>query len=315
MSLAAVGTAYLCSDPAADPRAFRNALGQYGTGVAVITALAGDRPVGMTVNSFAAVSLDPPLVLWSVRNDSGRAGAFLEAEGFTVNVLASDQVAVAGAVAATRTEGSAFDEFAWAPGRGGVPLVEGALARLECTLHAVLDGGDHRILVGRVEQCSVAEAEPLLFVQGGYATAAALPSPAEESAEHRPGAGANQFAHLVTAASHRLSKAFDTHRAEFGLGVATSRVLKRLADGPQTFDHLVRACYVGPRAVEDALTELVADGLVSASGEVWSQTPRGSQVRAAVAARAARFTDEALAQIPESDVAAALRVLTALAAD
>lgn len=310
--------AYEVSVPEQDGRAFRNALGQYGTGVAVITALQGQTPWGMTVNSFAAVSLDPPLVLWSIRNDSSRAPVFVGAEHFAVNVLAAEQMEVARAVATAGSGSETFDSFAWEPGEQGVPLVTGALARLECRLHEVVDGGDHRILVGRVERCSVTDGQPLLFVQGGYATAEALTAPDVETVPGPRMAEQGEpapFAQLVTAASHRLSRAFDQHRARFGLGVASSRVLKRLGSGPMTLDDLVASCFLGPRAVEDALSELVESSLVRRDGDVWHQTPDGRRVRQQVAESARRFNDQALDGLPEADVAAAHRVLAALARD
>lgn len=310
--------AYEASVPAEDSRAFRNALGQYGTGVAVITTLRDGVPVGMTVNSFAAVSLDPPLVLWSIRNDSGRAPAFVEADSFVVNVLAADQMEVARVVATAGSGPEAFEAIAWTPGADGVPLVDGALARLECRLHEVADGGDHRILVGHVERCSVTDGQPLLFVQGGYALPEPLlPGDAGGAAEPQYGAPGEPapFAQLVTAASHRLSRAFDEHRARFGLGVASSRVLKRLSAGPMTCDQLVATCFLGPRAVEDALSELVDAGLVSRSGASYRQTTDGRLVRRQVAESARRFNESALEGLPEADVAAAHRVLAALVAE
>ena len=115
-----------------DPRELRNALGRFATGVAVVTTRAADgRPMGLTVNSVAAVSLEPPLVAWSLATRSGSLPAFLAAPYFALNVLAENQEDIsrrfAGTPAADRYTG-----VAWAPGLGGVPLLEGCLARLEC---------------------------------------------------------------------------------------------------------------------------------------------------------------------------------------
>lgn len=310
--------AYEVSDPAEDTRAFRNALGQYGTGVAVITAVHEGRPVAMTVNSFAAVSLDPPLVLWSLRNDSSRAPAFLAAHRFAVNVLAADQMEVARAVAVSGADG-ALAGVDWTEGVGGEALVDGAVARFECRVHDVLAGGDHQILVGRVDRCSVSEAEPLLFVQGGYATPEPLTQErADTGVQALPQGDADEpapFAQLVTAASHRLSRSFDEVRARYGLGVASSRVLKRLGGGPLDVDALATTSYLGPRVVEDALSELLDNGLVARVGDRFHQTPAGHDLREQVAESARRFNDAALAGLPEADVAAAQRVLAALARD
>lgn len=314
--VAAPGAGYQISDPGQDRRAFRSALGQYGTGVAVITTLNGGLPVGMTVNSFAAVSLDPPLILWSVQNTSGRAPAFVGAQHFAVNVLSADQVDVSRIVASPQSGTGAFEQIEWTEGLAGVPLIEGAIARFECRTYDVLPGGDHQILVGHVERCAVAEGEPLLFVQGGYASASfpssgtgAAASTEDTSPESEPA----PFAQLVTAVNHRLSREFDEHRSRFGLSVGSSRVLKRLSTGPQTVDELVSSAFLGPQAIEDALSELIEENLVEVTGSGFRQTPEGRSLRLQVAENARRFNEAALSGIPEADVEAAYRVLTALA--
>lgn len=315
--VAAPGAEYHISDPVQDRRAFRSALGQYGTGVAVITTLNGGLPVGMTVNSFAAVSLDPPLILWSVQNTSGRAPAFVGAQHFAVNVLSADQVDVSRIVASPQGGTGAFEQIAWTEGLAGVPLIEGAIARFECRTYDVLPGGDHQILVGHVERCAVAEGEPLLFVQGGYAASAPFPSsgPGSEATteETSPESEPAPFAQLVTAVNHRLSREFDEHRSRFGLSAGSGRVLKRLSTGPQTVDELVSSAFLGPQAIEDALSELIEENLVEVTGSGFRQTPQGRALRRQVAENARRFNEAALSGIPEADVEAAHRVLTALA--
>lgn len=314
--IAAPGTGYQVSDPLQDGRAFRSALGQYGTGVAVITTLNGGRPVGMTVNSFAAVSLDPPLILWSVQNSSGRAPAFAGAQHFAVNVLSADQLDISRIVASPQSGTGAFEQIEWTEGLAGVPLIEGAIARFECRTYDVLPGGDHQILVGHVERCAVAEGEPLLFVQGSYAASAPYSASGPEAATAAAGAPESEpapFAQLVTAVNHRLSREFDEHRSRFGLSVGSSRVLKRLSTGPQTVDELVTSAFLGPQAIEDALSELIEANLVEDTGSGFRQTPDGRDLRRQVAENARRFNEAALSGIPEADVEAAHRVLSALA--
>ncbi|WP_262107323.1 flavin reductase [Arthrobacter sp. Marseille-P9274] len=317
---AAPSLEYVASEPLKDIRAFRSALGQYGTGVAVITAMCDGRPVGMTVNSFAAVSLDPPLILWSVQNASGRAAAFTAAAHFAVNVLAAEQVDISRVVASPMAGIDPFDGIAWTEGMEGAPLIDEAIARFECRTHNVLPGGDHQIILGRVERCTVTEGEPLLFVQGAYATSQSFPA---STAAHGPAAasaGASdsdqaQFAQLVTTVNHRLQRNFDEHRSRFGLTVASSRVLKRLSAGPQMVQELVESAFLGPQAIEDALSQLSERGLVETDGPVYCQTQAGRALREEVAEDARRFNEATLAGLPESDVAAAHRVLMALAHD
>lgn len=152
--------------PGDDPRAFRTALGSFATGVTVVTARGPDgEPVGITANSFASVSLDPPLVLWSPARASRRFTAFAGAEHFAIHVLAQDQQAVCDAF--VRAQGG-FDAVPWTEGPEGLPLLEGGLARFLCRRQGVLDGGDHAILLGRVWAAARRDGTPLVFQAGRY---------------------------------------------------------------------------------------------------------------------------------------------------
>lgn len=163
-------------DTALDPRSLRSALGRFATGVAVVTTVApGDgTPIGLTVNSFSSVSLDPPLVLWSLMRRSSSLPVFLDVARFAVNILATDQQDVA-----NRFASRLVDRFAgldWEAGLGGVPLLPGCLARFECATHRTVEAGDHVMVLGRVERFEHAEGLPLLFFSSRYA---ALRSDAE----------------------------------------------------------------------------------------------------------------------------------------
>lgn len=150
-------------DPGTDPMAFRRALGSFATGVTVVTAPSPDGPAGITANSFASLSLDPPLVLWSPAKSSKRYPLFVAAPHFAIHVLAGDQLEVCRAF--TRSV-SAFDRVAWREGPHGVPLIEGVAARFDCALEATHDGGDHAIVVGRVLRATGGPAAPLIFHGG-----------------------------------------------------------------------------------------------------------------------------------------------------
>ncbi len=149
--------------PADDARGFRDALGAFATGVTIVTAAGPDGPAGITANSFASVSLDPPLVLWSPGKASSRYPIFSGAERFAIHVLAEEQWQVAQGF--TR----ALDAFAgldWARDADGVPLIADCLARFDCAREAVHDAGDHAIVVGRVLGAARRPGAALLF-QGG----------------------------------------------------------------------------------------------------------------------------------------------------
>jgi flavin reductase (DIM6/NTAB) family NADH-FMN oxidoreductase RutF len=150
-------------------RSFRTALGRFATGVTVITTRTpGGKLEGLTANSFSAVSLDPPLVLWSLKQHAPSLKSFLEAGYFAVNVLEAGQVALARHFAAPRRD--KFDDLPYVAGLGGCPLLPGTLAAFECSTHATLDGGDHVIFLGRVHRASHGDGEPLIFSAGRYCT-------------------------------------------------------------------------------------------------------------------------------------------------
>jgi flavin reductase (DIM6/NTAB) family NADH-FMN oxidoreductase RutF len=150
-----------------DPRDFRNALGTYATGVTIITAAGADgKPYGITCNSFASVSLNPPLVLWSLVLYSSSLGAFENASHFAVSVLGASQQELA-----TRFAKSSDDKFTgveWRPGLGNAPILADSVANFQCRVANRYYGGDHVIFLGAVEAYSYSRKEPLLFARGGY---------------------------------------------------------------------------------------------------------------------------------------------------
>ena len=158
--------------PEEDTRAFRDALGRFATGVTVVTVLGDDGPMGMTANSFASVSLDPPLVLWSPARSSSRFERFAGAVNYAIHVLDADQIDLS---ARFSRGGAGFDGLAYRSTPEGVPLLAGALARFDCRVHAVHEGGDHAIVVGRVLRASARAGDPLLFALGRFGRFGPLP--------------------------------------------------------------------------------------------------------------------------------------------
>ncbi len=152
--------------PHIDPRAFRDALGQFPTGVTVVTARGKDgRPFGVTVNSFSSLSLDPPLVLWSLANHSGTYSSFMEAGHFAIHVLAEGQEHLCRQFA--RSGIDRFGDVKLEEGLGGVPLLPDVAALFECRSLYRHWGGDHVIFVGRVDRCRKwPDRKPLVFHQG-----------------------------------------------------------------------------------------------------------------------------------------------------
>lgn len=150
-----------------DARHLRNALGRFTTGVTIVTCCDADgRFVGLTANSFNSLSLDPPLVLWSLRSASPALTAFMAAPRFAVNVLSEAQVDLSRRFA-SRSE-DRFDEGAWALGEQGAPVLGGCAAVFECESVSHQEAGDHQLFIGRVLACAESPVPPLLFQAGHY---------------------------------------------------------------------------------------------------------------------------------------------------
>lgn len=152
------------------PEDFRAVLGRFATGVTVVTTKASDGAfVGLTVSSFASVSLDPPLVLFCLDRDAGSLPAFLAADCFAVNILGAAQETVSTRFA--DPDAPRFSPDRVEPWVTGAPVLSDALAALDCTVSARHDGGDHVIMVGRVQRAGVlSDTEPLVYWRGGYRT-------------------------------------------------------------------------------------------------------------------------------------------------
>ena len=153
---------------AIDPALFRETLGHYPTGVAVVTAIAETgKPVAMVVGTFSSVSLDPPLIAFFPASTSKSFKQLRTARTFAVNVLAADQEPLCRQLATSAAD--KFDDVRWRPGPLGSPVLDGAVSWIECTFEQIREAGDHYIVLGRVHDLAVERSTlPLLFFQGGY---------------------------------------------------------------------------------------------------------------------------------------------------
>jgi flavin reductase (DIM6/NTAB) family NADH-FMN oxidoreductase RutF/DNA-binding IclR family transcriptional regulator len=152
----------------ANPQWFRQVMGRYPTGVALISSTENDgTPVGMVVGTFTSVSLDPPLVAFLPARTSTSWPRIRATGRFAVNILGAGQEDVCRAFSSKT--GSKYENMPWHPSASGAPFLEQAVAWLDCTIESVMDAGDHEIVLGRVEAMDIASLDlPLLFFQGGY---------------------------------------------------------------------------------------------------------------------------------------------------
>ncbi len=150
-------------------RSLRDAFGQFATGVTVVTALdENDNPVGLTANSFASVSLEPPLVSWCIDKGSTRFSEFADAQHFTISVLSAEQQELSNLFAMRSWDDTVFSDTEWSSGHHNVPQLPGVSARFHCETAHVYEGGDHLIIVGAVLDYECDPKEALLFFQGDY---------------------------------------------------------------------------------------------------------------------------------------------------
>jgi flavin reductase (DIM6/NTAB) family NADH-FMN oxidoreductase RutF len=149
---------------------FRSALGMFATGVTIVTSRDVDgTPVGLTANSFNSVSLEPPLVLWSLARSAGSMPAFERGSHYAINILAADQHALAERFASKSAD--RFGDMTFREGAGGAPILDGSAAVFECFNRSRYEEGDHVIFVGEVERCEWrAGSQPLIFHGGRYFT-------------------------------------------------------------------------------------------------------------------------------------------------
>ena len=156
-------------------RRFRDVLARFASGITVVTSMSNGQPVGLTCQSFSSVSLDPPLVLF-IPAKTSRAWPLIQRSGkFCVNFLAADQADLSNTMASRGTD--KFADVDWTPSaQTGSPMLPGALAQVDCTIHAVHEAGDHYVVLGRVLDLVVqddAHEDPLLYYRGEYRTTGA----------------------------------------------------------------------------------------------------------------------------------------------
>jgi flavin reductase (DIM6/NTAB) family NADH-FMN oxidoreductase RutF/DNA-binding MarR family transcriptional regulator len=226
-----------------DTRAFRSALGNFATGVTIVTTRdANGEYVGVTANSFNSVSMDPPLVLWSLDKRAHSLQAYVTSEHFVVNILAADQVSLSNRFA-TSTTADKFRGVSFTEGIGGAPILDGCAAHFQCRKSFTYEGGDHLILVGEVVTFESSGRSGLVFHKGAYAVS--QPHPVSDVAETRPEAGdgfvEEYLNYLLTQTAERFRAQFQVVLDKAGVHQFEWRILCCLAENNEglTFERLL----------------------------------------------------------------------------
>ncbi|QDX81406.1 hypothetical protein B9N43_09205 [Denitratisoma sp. DHT3] len=300
------------SRPTIDARDFRTALGSFATGVTVITTRAADgTPVGLTANSFNSVSLEPPMVLWSLARTAKSMPVFEQAQHFAVHVLAADQADLS--VRFARSGGDKFAHVALESGIAGLPLLPGCAARFQCKTSFRHDGGDHLIFVGEVLEFDCNQRAPLIYHAGQYALSARRGEMDEPRSARMAGSfGEDHLGYLLSRASHHFYQ--PVRRQVHALGLSDDAYsLLSLLTLRQTMSHQDAMALLGQGA--NATAALLADigdmGLVARdeAGEPrYRLTDKGRDVTLHLMAASKARESEVLSVLGEVD-AFALKTL------
>ncbi|MFI4986509.1 MAG: flavin reductase [Alphaproteobacteria bacterium] len=312
------------SKPGIDKRAFRAALGRFPTGVTVVTTLGpGGRRIGLTANSFNSVSLDPPLVLWSLAKSAASLPYFVKAPHYVINVLAADQIALSRQFASAGED--RFLDVVCREGLGGVPIIEGCAAWFECHNVHQYEGGDHVILVGRVERFADAERTALAFHLGGYKVTSHHPEN-DAAAGKRVRFIDDHLLYLLARASSEGSAQFHARLKQAEVPIPHWRVLAALADGEAlTISTLARIVLFKQPTLTKIIDRMERLGLVERRSNAADRrqvlvrlTREGRRTARGLVRRAKAHEREVLAgydAVEEAQLKAALRTLIARLAD
>lgn len=293
--------------PGFDQRSFRSALGRFATGVTIITARGADgRPVGVTANSFNSVSLDPPLVLWSLDRGSNSLDAYESADEFAIHVLGIEQEHLSNRFA---TKGAdKFEDIAI--GEQGVPLLDGCAARFHCRKVQRHDVGDHILFIGEVVDFHTRDGAPLLYLQGRYGEArrgkGTEPSYDLEAARLGKGAILGLLSHAYARVVGRIYAEFDT----IDLPMAESVVLNALAEGMTQREEIERfASDRNYRFSAEEQEAMVGKGWIAiADGEV-RLLPQGQDIYRRMIAVLKKIEDHLVAEFTPGELSEARHFL------
>ena len=268
---------------------FRTALGAFATGVTIVTASGGaGNDVGVTANSFNSVSLDPPMVLWSLARKSTSLAAFSAASHFAVHILAADQETLSNRFA--KPGERKFAGLELARGAGGAPLLDGTTARFECRTAYQYDGGDHVIFVGEVIEFNASGRPPLLFHGGRYGLAARKAAALSEAsqADEPPGSFGEDFiGYLLGRAHFQLYAGMRPVMAELGIDLLDHFVLSGLVEfageaAPLALTEAGRCAFLkltaAAKAIEENVLELLDEGEIAVLRHLLKHVIRGTDV-------------------------------------
>lgn len=263
-----------------DPIAFRRALGNFATGVTIITTRALDGTnIGVTASSFTSLSMNPPLILWSSIKETPSCKVFESASHFAVNILASNQVEMSNHFA--RQQEDKFAGIEWTEGIGGSPIFPHCAGRFQCETYSKLDGGDHWIFVGKVLAFDDYSRSPLCFHQGSYSMIVShpetYPGAAQQTSKNADqGRMENHEFFLMRRAVLAYQERYRPKLVTLGLNLIESRILLVLNDfSGLCAEELIVHLHTQINEAREALSSLSDRGMVTADGDGYVLTDKG----------------------------------------
>jgi flavin reductase (DIM6/NTAB) family NADH-FMN oxidoreductase RutF/DNA-binding MarR family transcriptional regulator len=296
---------------------YRRCLGQFATGVTVVTTSLDGVLYGVTANSFTSVSLEPQLILWAVGKKSRTYEAFKNAPHFAINMLSADQVEISRRFGSSKVEDK-FAGIAWTPGFAGLPILDGTAATLECRQIRREPVSDHLLIIGEVVQFRHSNRPPLIFSQGGYAVAGEHPDVGIPISFRPPRMGGNTLDSVMSGLMYRayasLSKALDEARSSLKLTHMEARLMTAIESRPSsTLDDLMPELLIGVSACRYTYDSLMERGLirVDENGRL-SLTCAGQSLFEDLMRRCDAVEAKLLASLAPSDIEAAKKLMVAL---
>ncbi|SDN61878.1 p-hydroxyphenylacetate 3-hydroxylase reductase component [Pseudomonas jinjuensis] len=302
-----------------DPRDFRRALGNFATGVTIVTAAsASGAKAGVTANSFNSVSLDPPLILWSIDKRSSSYEVFREASHFAVNILAADQIDLSNHFARPRE-----DKFAGIDheiGEGGAPLFADCAARFQCEKWEMVDGGDHWIMLGKVVAFDDFGRSPLVYHQGAYSMV--LPharmirkEEGQKASSAFQGRLRDNLYYLMTQSVRSYQTSYQPRQLSAGLRTSEARMLMVLEnDSGLDMCGLQREVAMPRHEIEQAVEILRRKDMVTAQGDGYALTALGEEQTEALWGIAQEQQDKVFADFSAEQIETFRTVLRAVIA-
>lgn len=305
-----------------EKRILRNALGAFATGVTIVTTKTQDgKDLGRTANSFSSVSLDPPLILWSLSKTSSSFDAFKQADYFAVHILSADQDALSGIFASSSA--NAFDHVAVKRGHDSIPLIEECAARFECKTTYQYEGGDHIIFVGEVIDFQHSSTPPLLFHGGRYGRLVSHHQAELSFARRAESLSPEDFIYLISRVFYRIREAAVAERKRRGWSGANYAVMTLLGheDG-RTLDEIYRIGRSrGDEVNQETLEDLKHRGLIelhSSGNDEMSRawlSPDGRRAMIEIVAILKSSEAQCLAPMEDNDIRVLKQLLSKLAID